>query len=66
MEGKKREKNPQNTHLTATTLRDGEVEQTLVSDTCEWGLGREAGPATSVLRVRTWPECPEDNLGEIM
>ena len=29
------------------------------------GLGREAQAASSVLRVRTWPECPEDNLREL-
>ena len=34
--------------------------------TSKWGLGREAWAASSVLRVRTGPECPEDNLRELM
>ena len=29
----------------------------------EWGLNREARAA--LLRVRTRPECPEGNLGEL-
>ena len=58
---KKKEK-PQNTHLTTTT--SGEVAQTLPSVTSKLGLGSEARAASSVLRVRTRPECPEDNLRE--
>ena len=38
----------------------------LASATSEWGLGREACSASSVLRVRTGPECPEDNPRELM
>ena len=30
------------------------------------GLNREARAASSVLRVRTRPDCPEDNLRELM
>ena len=58
---KKKEK-PQNTHLTTTT--SGEVAQTLPSVTSKLGLGSEVWAASSVLRVRTRPECPEDNLRE--
>ena len=56
-------KNPQNMHLTTTASR--EVAQTLGSTTSEWGLGREAQAAELVPRVRTGPECPEDNLREL-
>ena len=44
--------------LTATSR--GEVAQTLASATSKQGLNREARAA--LLRVRTGPECPEDNL----
>ena len=37
--------------------------QTIASATSKWGLGREARAA--LLRVRTRPECPEDNLREL-
>ena len=37
----------------------------LVFATSEWGLGREVQDALLVLRVRTRPECPEDNLREL-
>ena len=50
--------------LTATPGR--EVAQTLASATHERGLDREARVASLVLRVRTGPECPEDNLRELM
>ena len=60
---KKKKKTPQNTCLTATASR--EVAQMLTSATSEQGLGREAQAASSVLRVRTRPECPEDNLREL-
>ena len=33
--------------------------------TSEWGLDREAWAASSILRVRTGPECLEDNLREL-
>ena len=49
--------------LTATPSK--EVAQTLASATHEWGLDREAWAASLVLRVRTGPECPEDNLREL-
>ena len=48
--------------LTATCK--GEVAQTLASATSKRGLNREAWAA--LLRVRTGPECPEDNLRELM
>ena len=47
--------------LTATPNR--EVAQRLASTTSRWGLNREAQDA--LLRVRTGPECPEDNLREL-
>ena len=62
-EKEKKKKTPQNTCLTATASRD--VAQMLTSATSEQGLGREAQAASSVLRVRTRPECPEDNLREL-
>ena len=40
-----------------------EVAQTLTSATSKQGLNREVWAA--LLRVRTWPECPEDNLREL-
>ena len=46
----------------ATICGDGEVAQTLTSATSEWGLCREAQAASLVRRVRTGPECPEDNM----
>ena len=52
----------QNMHLTAVV--SWEVAQTLVSTTSKWGLGMERGCITG-LRVRTGPECPEDNLREL-
>ena len=48
-------------HLTATPSR--EVAQMLVSTTSKWRVNREAQAA--LLRVRTRPECPEDNLREL-
>ena len=47
--------------LTATPSE--EVAQMLTSTTSKWGLSREAQAA--LLRVRTRPECPEDNLREL-
>ena len=46
--------------LTATAGR--EVTQRLMSTASEQGLDREAPAASSVLRVRTRPECPENYL----
>ena len=43
-----------------------EVTQMFLFTTREWGLGKEVWAASLVLRVRTGPECPEDNLGELM
>ena len=42
---------------------NGEVAQTLASTTSKQGLNREVQAA--MLRVRTRPECPEDNLREL-
>ena len=41
----------------------GEVVQMLTSATSKRGLNREARVA--LLRVRTGPECPEENLKEL-
>ena len=60
-EGKK---NPQNTLLTITV--SSEIAQKLMSTTSKWGLGKEAQTASLVLRLRTGPECPEDNQGALM
>ena len=64
--GRKKKKTPQNTHLTTTASR--EVAQMLASTTSKLstrGLDGETWAASSVLRVRTGPECPEDNLREL-
>ena len=37
-----------------------------MSTTSKWGLGREAQTASLVLKLRTGPECPEDNQGALM
>ena len=58
-----KQKQTQNTRLTVTVSE--EVVQRLTSATSEQGLDREARPAQSMLRVRTRPECPEDNLREL-
>ena len=55
--------NPQIMGLTTAPSR--EVAQMLVSATSEQGLGKEAQAASSGLRVRTRPECPEDSLKEL-
>ena len=60
---KEKKKTLQMTCLTATANR--EVAQTLMSSISERGLDREAWAASSVLRVRTGSECPEDNLREL-
>ena len=49
-------------HLTATPSK--EVAQTLASATSKGALNREVRAA--LLRVRTMPERPEDNLRELM
>ena len=59
----KKKKNPQSRHLTTTA--NGEVAQMFASTTSKWGLDREAQATGSVLRVRTGPEYPEDNLREL-
>ena len=41
----------------------GEAAQMLASATSKQGLGREVRAA--LLRVRTRPECPQDNLREL-
>ena len=48
-------------HLSA--ISSGEVSQKLKSTTSKWGLNWEVQAA--LLRVRTGPECPEDNLREL-
>ena len=48
-------------HLTTTP--SGEVAQTLASATSKRSLNREV--LSALLRVRTGPECPEDNLREL-
>ena len=48
---------------TRDQLPRGEVAQTLTSATSKQGLNRETQAA--LLRVRTGPECPEDNLREL-
>ena len=58
----KKKKTPQITHLLATP--SGEVAQTLSSTSSKRGLNREGGLGC-ILRVRTRPECPEDNLREL-
>ena len=58
---RKKKDNPQNMRLTATP--NGEVAQTLVPASSE---GAEQGGVGCMLRVRTGPECPEDNLRELM
>ena len=50
-------------HLTTNTCR--EEVQTFMSTSNKWGMGREAWAASSVLRLRTGPECPEDKLREL-
>ena len=46
-----------------TTTPSREVAQMLASATSKRGLNRKARAA--LLRVRTRPECPEDNLREL-
>ena len=53
-------------YIVTLRRRDGEVAETLTSTTREWGLGREAQAASLVLRIRTGPEFPKDNLRELM
>ena len=62
--GRKKKKNPQEKRLTTTA--SGEETQMLVTATSKLGLGREVWAASLVLRVRIGPECPEDNLRELM
>ena len=57
----RKKKKPQVTYLTTTPSR--EVAQTLTITSNKWGLNREVQAA--LLRVRTRPECPEDNLREL-
>ena len=46
-----------------TTTPSGEVAKMLPSATSEWGLNREVQAA--LLRIRTGPKCPENNLREL-
>ena len=48
--------------LTVTLSRD--IAQMLTSANSKWGLNRKAWAA--LLRVRTGPECPGNNLRELM
>ena len=48
-------------HLTATLSR--EVAQMLASTTSKQGLNREE--RATLLRVRTGPECPKENLRKL-
>ena len=41
----------------------GEAAQTPASATSNRGLGREVQAA--LLKIRTWPECPEGNLKDL-
>ena len=63
---KNKQTNPQNTYLTTTTSKDGEVALMHAPTTSNSGLGGEAWAASSVLGVRTGPEYTEDNLRELM
>ena len=50
-----------------TTIASREVVQMHASTTSEQGLDREAlAASSSVLRVRTRLECPEDRVRELM
>ena len=56
-----KKKNPQITPLATTPSR--EVGWTLAFPTNKWGRDREE--RATLLRVRTRPECPEENLREL-
>ena len=56
------EKNKSSQMTFLTTPPSREIAQTLASIISKQGLNREAWAA--LLRVRTGPECPEDNLRE--
>ena len=43
-----------------------QVTQMLASATSQWGLGREVQAASTVLRVRTRPQWPVENLRELI
>ena len=58
---RKKKQKPQNMSLTATP--SGEVAQTRIGHQQEPGAGQ--GGMGCMLRVRTVPECPEDNLREL-
>ena len=60
--GRGKKKNPQIMHQAATP--SGEVAWSLATTSSKWGLNREVPAA--LLRVRTGPECPENNLRELM
>ena len=47
-----------------TATPSGEIAQKLTSATSKQGLNKEEQAA--LLRVRTGPECPENNLRELM
>ena len=58
----KKKTNPQNTCLTTTA--SGEVAQILLPP-ARGGWAAKYGMHKSLLRVRTGPECPEENLREL-
>ena len=47
-----------------TSIPSGKIAQMLASATSKLGLNRKVWAA--LLRVGTGPECPEDNLRELM
>ena len=53
-------------NMCLTTNASREAAQRLTSTTSNWGIGREAWVASSVLRGRTGFECPEDDLRDLM
>ena len=59
-----REEKKKPTDYAPTTTPSGETVQTLASTTSKRGLDREVQAA--LLRERTRPKCPEDNLRELM
>ena len=64
-EGNNKKKNPQITCLKATPSR--KVPQTPASATSKWGRnGEERAERAALPRVRTGPECPEDNRRELL
>ena len=59
----RKKKNPQFTHLTTTPSREVASPDARV---CQQWVGAEQGGMGCMLRIRNRPECPEDNLRELM